>query len=106
MGKQALAIPNGEPPKEIKNTCGGLWYPQKPLIQPKNRRAIDGFENDGSVQNFFMIVKTDQYNIEDAIKINGSCVEAGLGRSVSYRREVDSHKVIGNILFIFSIING
>ncbi len=93
MGKQATSLPFMKPYHQY--TTGGLvtWYPQRPLCMTKNRRAIDRFEEDGTVQNFFMAIKTSNSNIDDAIIVSDAPVQRGMGRTTIYRKEEDKVKV-------------
>lgn len=61
------------------------FYPQMPIVKSKYSQ-ITGFENKGAGQNFIVAVMPFHgYNINDAIVINKSAIERGLGRSIFYR---------------------
>lgn len=62
-----------------------LFYPQVPIVKSKYNK-ISGYENKPAGQNFVIaIMPFYGYNINDAIIINKSAIERGLGRSVFYR---------------------
>src|SRR3989344_3262634 len=73
-----------------------LLYPQVPLAHSKFFKHV-GAEDTASGQNFVVAIMSFYgYNINDALVINKSAVERGLGRSVYYRTyEAEERKYSG-----------
>ncbi|MEM4969027.1 MAG: DNA-directed RNA polymerase subunit B [Nitrososphaerota archaeon] len=96
MGKQALGIFAINYNLRVDSRMHVLLYPQKPIVVTK---AIDliGINQRPIGQNMVVAILTGQgYNMEDAVVLNKSSIERGLGVSLSYRTyEVEARTYIG-----------
>ncbi|MEM4554925.1 MAG: DNA-directed RNA polymerase subunit B [Candidatus Anstonellaceae archaeon] len=62
-----------------------LYYPQQPLVQTQPY-ALLGFAERAAGQNFIVAIASSYgYNIGDAVVMNRSAIDRGLGRSVFYK---------------------
>ncbi len=62
-----------------------LFYPQRPLVQTRVYDAMQNFKR-SSGQNFVVAVLSyEGFNMNDAVVINKSAVDRGLGRSTFFR---------------------
>lgn len=85
MGKQALGVSIPNFMRRADTRGHFLHYPQIPLVETKAMRAI-GLEATPFGQNMVVAVLSyTGYNIQDAVIINKSAVDRGLGRSTFYR---------------------
>lgn len=96
MGKQALGIFASNYDLRTDSRMHLLIYPQKPIVTTKAAEFI-GLNTRPSGQNMVVAVLTGQgYNMEDAVVLNKSAVERGLGLSLSYRTyEVEARPYLG-----------
>ena len=90
MAKQALGVPAANYRLRPDTRGHLLHYPQKPMVQTQTMEYM-GYNHKPAGQNFCIAVYSYHgYNIEDAIVMNKSSVQRGLGRSTfmrSYRTE-------------------
>ncbi|MEM1538438.1 MAG: DNA-directed RNA polymerase subunit B [Candidatus Nezhaarchaeales archaeon] len=85
MAKQALGLSTANTLILMDSRSHLLHYPQKPLVQTRAMEII-GYNSRPSGQNFIVAVLSyGGYNMEDAIILNKSSVERGLGRSTFFR---------------------
>jgi len=96
MGKQALGIFASNYELRTDSRMHVLVYPQKPIVTTRSSEFI-GLHSRPTGQNMVVAVLTGQgYNMEDAVVLNRSAVERGLGLSLSYRSyEVESRSYLG-----------
>ncbi|MCL7383594.1 MAG: DNA-directed RNA polymerase subunit B [Thaumarchaeota archaeon] len=96
MGKQALGIFATNYELRVDSRMHIMVYPQKPLVTTKAIELL-GLNERPIGQNMVVAVLTGQgYNMEDAVVLNKSSIERGLGLSLSYRTyEVEARTYIG-----------
>ncbi len=90
MAKQALGVPAANYRLRPDTRGHLLHYPQMPMVQTRSMEYV-GYNHKPAGQNFCIAVLSYHgYNIEDAIVMNKSSVQRGLGRSTfmrTYRAE-------------------
>ncbi|MBE6525503.1 MAG: DNA-directed RNA polymerase subunit B [Candidatus Methanomethylophilaceae archaeon] len=90
MAKQALGVPAANYRMRPDTREHLLHYPQIPMVQTQSMKYV-GYNHKPAGQNFCIAVLSYHgYNIEDAIVMNKSSVQRGLGRSTfmrTYRTE-------------------
>jgi len=96
MGKQALGIFAVNYDLRVDSRMHVLIYPQRPLVTTKSMELL-GLNERPIGQNMVVAVLTGQgYNMEDAVVLNKSSIERGLGLSLSYRTyEVEARIYVG-----------
>jgi len=85
MAKQALGVPVTNIQKRVDTRAHFLHYPQTPLVKTKVMDIV-GFDARPAGQNMVVaIMSYGGYNMEDAVIINKSSIDRGLGRSTFFR---------------------
>jgi len=85
MAKQSLGVYLANFQLRMDSRGHLLHYPQKPLVQTKFLDII-GYNDRPAGQNMIVAILTfTGYNIEDALVMNRSSVDRGLGRSTFFR---------------------
>ena len=104
MAKQALGVFATNYTNRVDSRSHILHYPQIPLVKTKPMEIIN-FDDRPSGQNCVVAVLSLQgYNMEDAIIINRSSIDLGLGRSAFFRvYEADSRQYLGGLRDKFEI---
>lgn len=96
MGKQALGIFACNYELRTDSRMHVLIYPQKPIVITKSIELL-GLNSRPIGQNMVVAIACGQgYNMEDAVVLNKSSIERGLGLSISYRTyEVEARQYLG-----------
>ena len=104
MAKQALGISGINYLKRMDPRMHLLHYPQKPIAATGVMEAI-GLNERPSGQNFVVAVACYYgFNIEDALIINQSSIDRGLGRSTFFRSyEAEEKRYPGGQVDIFEL---
>ncbi|OQX22439.1 MAG: DNA-directed RNA polymerase subunit B [Candidatus Altiarchaeales archaeon A3] len=85
MAKQAVGVPTISFPSRLDSLMHVMVYPQRPMVRT-DVSEIFHFDKMPAGQNFVVALLSYRgYNMEDAIVINQSSIERGLGRSTFYR---------------------
>ncbi|MBN2014106.1 MAG: DNA-directed RNA polymerase subunit B [Candidatus Altiarchaeota archaeon] len=85
MAKQSLGIYASNYHSRFDSRANILHYPQTPLVRTGITECIN-YGRRPAGQNFIVaIMSYEGYNMEDAIVLNKSSIERGLGRSTFYR---------------------
>ncbi|VVB51314.1 DNA-directed RNA polymerase subunit B' [uncultured archaeon] len=85
MSKQTLGLYSSNFFQRFDSRANVLHYPQSPLVKTDVTDVLD-YNNRPAGQNFVVAVMSYKgYNMEDAIILNKSSIERGLGRSTFYR---------------------
>lgn len=96
MAKQALGVFASNYSLRTDSRSHLLVYPQKPVVATRTSDLI-GMDKRPSGQNMVVAILTGKgYNMEDAVVLNRSSVERGLGLSLSWRiYEVEARQTPG-----------
>lgn len=85
MAKQSVGIPTTSFLSRLDSLLHVMTYPQRPIVRTDVSEMFH-FDKMPAGQNFVVaILSYKGYNMEDAIVINQSSIERGLGRSTFYR---------------------
>ncbi|ODS41924.1 MAG: DNA-directed RNA polymerase subunit B [Candidatus Altiarchaeales archaeon IMC4] len=85
MAKQSIGLYASNHYSRFDSRSDILIYPQSPLVRTDITECID-YNRRPAGQNFVVsIMSFEGYNMEDAVILNKSSVERGLGRSMFYR---------------------
>jgi len=85
MAKQSLGFYASNYYARLDSRANVLHYPQKPLVKTDFADSLN-FHKRPAGQNFVVAIMCfEGYNMEDAVVLNKSAVERGLGRSTFYR---------------------
>ncbi len=85
MAKQSLGLYSSSYYSRFDSRANVLHYPQTPLVKTNITDSFN-YEKRPAGQNFVVaIMSYEGYNMEDAIILNKSSIERGLGRSTFYR---------------------
>lgn len=85
MAKQAVGIPILSFPERLDSISNLLIYPQMPVCKTDLFDVLN-FRERPTGQNFIVaLLSYNGYNMEDAVILNKSSIERGLGRSIFYR---------------------
>jgi DNA-directed RNA polymerase subunit B len=104
MAKQALGVFSTNFFNRVDSRSHLLHYPQKPLTKTK-AMEITSYNDRPSGQNCVVAVLSFQgYNMEDAIVVNKSSVDRGLGRSTFFRvYEAECRQYLGGLKDKFEV---
>lgn len=104
MAKQALGFPT---PTFSANTYVRehlLVYPQVPLVRTRSTSLLNIDDRPIGQNCVVAVISFEGYNIEDAIVVNKSAIDRGLGRSFFYRLyEAEARQYLGGMKDIFEI---
>ncbi|MBD3260839.1 MAG: DNA-directed RNA polymerase subunit B [Candidatus Altiarchaeales archaeon] len=85
MAKQSLGLYVTNYYNRFDSRANMLHYPQKPLVYTDVLRSV-GFDKRPAGQNYVVAVMSyEGFNMEDAVIINRSSIERGMGRSTFFR---------------------
>jgi len=104
MAKQALGVSCTNFFNRVDSRAHLLHYPQLPLVRTKPMETIN-YDGRPAGQNCVVAVLSFQgYNMEDAIVVNRSSVDRGLGRSTFFRiYEAECRQYLGGLRDKFEI---
>ena len=104
MAKQALGVFSTNYFNRVDSRSHLLHYPQMPMVKTKAMDVIN-FNDRPSGQNYVVAVLSFQgYNMEDAIIVNKSSIDRGLGRSTFFRvYEAECRQYLGGLRDKFEI---
>jgi DNA-directed RNA polymerase subunit B len=96
MAKQALGVPLISLSLRPDSRLHLLIYPQKPIVATRTMKMLSLMDRPIG-QNLVVAVLTGYgYNMEDAVVLNKSSIERGVGYSISFRTyEVEAKQYIG-----------